>query len=263
MSIATEITRLQTAKADLKTAIEGKGVTVPASALISDYADLVESISGGGGSQKYDDLVAAINGNFTGETFENSDITIVLNKMLSGGRLTANTKRISLPNCETLSESAFYQANSVKSFYLPKVKSVGSTALGYCNNSEFTVFVLPSVEIISAQALRNMAIHTLDVLGGTTSSAWGGSALIATSALNTLIIRQTSAVSPISNINVFSNTPFASNGSGGTLYVPSALISAYESATNWATILGYANNSVAAIEGSAYETQYADGTPIA
>ena len=49
MSIATEITRLQTAKANLKTAIEGKGVTVPSSATIDDYADLVDSISGGGG----------------------------------------------------------------------------------------------------------------------------------------------------------------------------------------------------------------------
>ena len=50
MSIATEITRLQTAKADLKTAIEGKGVTVSSSATLDDYADLVDLISGGGGS---------------------------------------------------------------------------------------------------------------------------------------------------------------------------------------------------------------------
>lgn len=49
MSIATEISRLQTAKADLKTAIEAKGVTVPSSALISDYDTYVSQISGGGG----------------------------------------------------------------------------------------------------------------------------------------------------------------------------------------------------------------------
>lgn len=50
MSIATEITRLQTAKADLKTAIEGKGVTVPSATLIDGYADLVDSIPSGGSS---------------------------------------------------------------------------------------------------------------------------------------------------------------------------------------------------------------------
>ena len=49
MSIATEITRLQTAKADLKTAIEGKGVTVPSAILLDGYADLVEGIQTGGG----------------------------------------------------------------------------------------------------------------------------------------------------------------------------------------------------------------------
>lgn len=46
MSIASEITRLQTAKADLKTAIEGKGVTVPSSAKLDAYPALVESIQG-------------------------------------------------------------------------------------------------------------------------------------------------------------------------------------------------------------------------
>lgn len=49
MSIATEITRLQTAKSDLKTSIENKGVTVPASTKLDGYASLVDQISGGGG----------------------------------------------------------------------------------------------------------------------------------------------------------------------------------------------------------------------
>lgn len=49
MSIASEISRLQTAKADLKTAIEGKGVTVPAATTLDGYADLVDEIEQGGG----------------------------------------------------------------------------------------------------------------------------------------------------------------------------------------------------------------------
>lgn len=48
MSVATQITRIQGAKADLKTAIEAKGVTVPSATLISGYAALVDQISGGG-----------------------------------------------------------------------------------------------------------------------------------------------------------------------------------------------------------------------
>lgn len=48
MSIATELTRIQQAKADIKTAIEAKGVTVPSSATIDTYDDYVSQISGGG-----------------------------------------------------------------------------------------------------------------------------------------------------------------------------------------------------------------------
>lgn len=47
MSIASEITRLQTAKSDLATAIANKGVTVPANATLDDYAALVDSIPTG------------------------------------------------------------------------------------------------------------------------------------------------------------------------------------------------------------------------
>ena len=59
MSIASEISRLQSAKADLKTAIEAKGVTVPSSATLDDYDSLVAAISGGGGS------ITAATGEFT------------------------------------------------------------------------------------------------------------------------------------------------------------------------------------------------------
>ena len=79
--------------------------------------------------------------------------------------------------------------------------------------------------------------------------------------LKTLLLRSTTRIN-LSNINAFNGTPFASNGTGGTLYVPQDLISSYQSASGWSTILGYANNSIQAIEGSQYENYYADGTPI-
>lgn len=56
MSIATEIQRLQTAKADIKTAIEGKGVTVPSTTKLDGYATLIDSIeTGGGGGDDYEE----------------------------------------------------------------------------------------------------------------------------------------------------------------------------------------------------------------
>ena len=49
MSIQTELTRLTNAKAAIKAAIEGKGVTVPDATLLDGMAALIESIEGGGG----------------------------------------------------------------------------------------------------------------------------------------------------------------------------------------------------------------------
>ena len=51
MSIQTELTRITNAKAAIKTAIEGKGVTVPDATLLDGMAALIESIEAGGGGR--------------------------------------------------------------------------------------------------------------------------------------------------------------------------------------------------------------------
>lgn len=51
MAISTQIARLTQAKADIKAAIEAKGVTVPSSAKLDDYDTYVGQISGGGGNR--------------------------------------------------------------------------------------------------------------------------------------------------------------------------------------------------------------------
>lgn len=54
MSIASEITRLQTAKEDIKFSIENKGVTVPSNASIDTYYDYIDQIEIGGGGPAFD-----------------------------------------------------------------------------------------------------------------------------------------------------------------------------------------------------------------
>ena len=51
MSIQTELTRITNAKAAIKAAIEGKGVTVPDGTLLDGMAALIESIEAGGGAK--------------------------------------------------------------------------------------------------------------------------------------------------------------------------------------------------------------------
>lgn len=57
MSIQTELTRITNAKAAIKTAIEGKGVTVPAGTLLDGMAALIESIEAGGGIEVLSSIV--------------------------------------------------------------------------------------------------------------------------------------------------------------------------------------------------------------
>lgn len=89
------------------------------------------------------------------------------------------------------------------------------------------------------------------------------------SVLETIIIRQTSIIE-LYNTSAFNNTPFASGGNGGTIYIPESLYDHlgdgtaldYKSSANWATVDGWGTITWAKIEGSYYETHYADGTGI-
>lgn len=160
-----------------------------------------------------------------------------------------------------LSRGTYAFRTEITSFYAPNVNNSSNVTAMFSGCSKMQYLVLPKIKRIYNNFAANCSeLLAIDVLGNEitgSSFQFGGCKKLAT-----FIIRKTASVCPLSNVNAFQNAPFASNGTGGTLYVPSALISSYEAATNWSTILGYANNSIQAIEGSIYETQYADGTPI-
>lgn len=102
-----------------------------------------------------------------------------------------------------------------------------------------------------------------------TGGRLSGNAFNGSTKMNFLVIRG-SAVAMLSSTNVFTGTPFASGGTGGTLYVPNSILSSYQSSTNWDTILSYANNQIRSIESTHTDPNapidltlyYADGTLI-
>lgn len=72
--------------------------------------------------------------------------------------------------------------------------------------------------------------------------------------LQTLILRKSDAICTLANVSAFTNSPVRGYaGLTATIYVPSALISTYQTATNWSTIYGEGHVTFAAIEGSQYE----------
>lgn len=87
MSIKTEITRLQNAKASIKTAIEGKGVTVPDGIKLDGMAALVDSISSGGSSPSETwvlNLSGFLTSTFTGISFVSNGATF--SSITKGGK---------------------------------------------------------------------------------------------------------------------------------------------------------------------------------
>ena len=80
MSIADDLTRIQTAKSDLRTAIQGKGVSVPSSAMIDDFPDYVDAIQQGGGSSKNAQVAVGVNRVATTTYTEVSGQTLTVGK---------------------------------------------------------------------------------------------------------------------------------------------------------------------------------------
>lgn len=72
MSIQTELTRITNAKSAIKTAIEGKGVTVPEATLIDGMAALIESIEAGEG-------VNIVAGTYTPASTQTNRVTVTHN----------------------------------------------------------------------------------------------------------------------------------------------------------------------------------------
>lgn len=264
---------------------------------VSEMAQAITDIPAGGGIS-VDDIATGVepSGDITitassivGNAFRNNTgITGVTSNSLtviagSAFHSCTNMTSASFPNVTQIGDDGFNGCTKLVSIDVRKlVKFVTKRGFSGCSklttfvggltklttmsdqcfyNTRVPVFVFPA--ITSGTGLNcfgvNTALTTCDFGVGLYSV--GASAFSGASSFTTLIIRKASVVS-LSNINAFTNTPFASGKTGGTLYVPSALISSYQSASNWSTILGYSTNSIQAIEGSQYENYYADGTPI-
>lgn len=89
MSIATEITRLNNAKASIKSAIEAKGVEVPQDAKIDIYADYIAQILQGGGTEYEPICFTSLE---DGNTFQlNKEIAISVDDKQTWQTLAANT----------------------------------------------------------------------------------------------------------------------------------------------------------------------------
>jgi hypothetical protein len=164
MSIATEIARLQGAKADIVTAIEGKGVTVPSSAMLDDLADYIDSIQTGGGGAT---LVPTA-----------GDYPVVGNGGLGGGgsNLTSTGISVTIPVTGTyrLKWCAFRRNNSTSYTWgsrLYRTRSGSTTAIGTENTTWTSTYIQTNTLDIACNAGDVITVY---VRGRSNSYSWGG-----------------------------------------------------------------------------------------
>jgi hypothetical protein len=122
--------------------------------------------------------------------------------------------------------SAFNGCTALETVNLPKAERLGSSSFESCT-------ALTKIDLPSAIKLNTLAFYKC-------------------TALKTVMLRANS-VCTLANVNAFSGTPFAVGGTGGTVYVPQALIESYQTATNWATLYAAGTCNFVALEGSEYE----------
>ena len=163
MSIASEISRLQSAKAAIKTAIEGKGVTVPSATTLDGYAALIDDIPSGGGA-----TLAPTAG----------DYPVVENGGLGGGgnSLTSTGISITIPVSGTyrLKWCAFRRSNSTSytwSSQLYRKRGNTTSAIGTEVSSWTSTYTQANYLDIACEAGDVIYVY---VRGRSSSYSWGG-----------------------------------------------------------------------------------------
>ena len=174
-----------------------------------------------------------------------------------------DTESVYLPLMETMVRGyAFTNWRSLKHIYLPSCTSTVDRPDGYHNTYNNTFEYCSELQTVNLPIFITTDLteffyycQNLQLVdfGSLPSMVCNTGTFYNCAKLTTLIIR-TSSLCTLNTINAFNRTPFASGNAGGTLYVPQSLISSYQNATNWKTILGYPNNKILPLEGSPYET---------
>ena len=147
------------------------------------------------------------------------------------GVLAGNLEELSNENVKTIAQSRFSYSDSLKKIDLPNCTYADYYAFRNC--SSLTDVNLPKLTSIRNSVFYGCAsLVTLDLPSVTNIEASG---FPSCTKLTNLVLRRTSAITTLANVNAFQSTPFR-NGTGGTVYVPRDLVSSYESATNWSSL---------------------------
>ena len=180
--------------------------------------------------------------------------TSIPNSLFRGCRSLTD---VTAPLATSLSANGFMACASLRTLALPSLTSSsgqgvfdGATSLTVCVFGKHGVTSSVSTEFACTwNVFRGCSNITALDFGMKTT--WNGTTQLPSGV--DIVLRSTT-------ISTLSNASYIPTNS--TIYVPSSMLSTYGSATNWSSVNGTSGRTIVAIEGSIYETQYADGTSI-
>ena len=258
-------TQLDTDLSSVADAIRVKGGTSGQLAFPGGFVSAVQAIPTGTTPTGTKQISITANGTTTEDVTDYASAEITVNVPSAGDYVAADWLDVQKPSGNIISDFVPprygpYQVlrgrSNIQTLFLTEAIQIGDSMLAYAN---VRTIVGPKITTAWSTAMGfNTNLQKVDVQGCFANS---GYIMRGDTNLKIIILRSTT-INNLLNINSFNDTPFASGKAGGTLYVPQDLIASYQAATNWSTILGYPNNQILPIEGSIYETQYVDGTPI-
>ena len=139
---------------------------------------------------------------------------------------------VDLPNATTVGQSAFNGCASLVELDVPNATNIGDGAFDYC--SSLINVIIPSVETINYSGFRRC--YKLECVDTSSLIKISGGYVFncdRTGKLTALILRA-NTVCIIDGKDNFYGTPIASGT--GYIYVPSAMVESYKSATGWAAL---------------------------
>ena len=211
MSIASEITRLQNAKAAIKAAIEAKGVTVGDETL-DEYSDLIEQIV-------LDEVLKGI----MNKTIDNLSLPDGITS-IPGYFFFSHTNLISAEGStiDKIETRAFQSCTKLTSINFPNLTGVSGVAFA---QTGLVNIVLDKIVSLNTQSfIECKKLVSVDLAD--TITTIGSDCFKSCNLLQSVTIR---AITP----PTLGSGAFDSNASGRKIYVPSASVNAYKTATNW------------------------------
>ena len=208
-----------------------------------------------------DDITTVVDNAFAGLPIKNivgNAVTLINYKGFNNCRYLSS---ISFKNVETIESDAFrYCASKFSASPFMKLKTIGNNAFREC---AIECIVGPNVISVGSDAFyANTNLKCTDLGNRNIKSGFTGVQYCFEQTATCIVILRYGYVLPAASGWFYNSCWLKNTTKPGTLYVWQDLIEAYQNHAVWGPLLACNGNQLLPIEGSVYETNYGDGTPI-